>query len=328
MAERISPLKIIAYIVMLSAGAAMVISTFGNPADAQDQSDLPLEITNLMLTETDPDCAAYVDCYASSVMDLQQRRNFTGHVLVTAGDAACQLQSNGIPNHDFGDAERNFATPAAEIDHDFSIPRSPRQAETATALSHGRFDGILLNGVVLHILSAGCYDPDGPRVDANGNVQAGCPADHPWLLDPMAENAPFAEDTHNGHTQPDGMYHYHGNPMALFDSAPGPDGSPVIGFAADGFPIYGSYFRDASGTVRQAVSGYELRDGDRPTGNGNPGGTYDGLYRADYVYTGAGDLDECNGMTVDGQYAYYITDSFPWAMACLTGTPDPSFMRR
>ena len=291
-------------------------------AAAQDRSALPLDITNLMLTGTSPDCAAYENTYASSVTDVQQRRGFTGHVLVTAEGDACRLQSNGIPNHDFGAAERSFATPAAEIAQDFTLPRAPALAREPTALSHGRFDGVLLNGVVIHILSAGCHDPDGRRPDANGNVAIGCAEDDPWLLDPMAPDAPFSADTHNGHTQPDGMYHYHGNPMALFDSAPGPHGSPVIGFAADGFPIFGSSFIDETGRLRAAVPGYRLRTGTRPDG---PGGVFDGLYRADYEFTGEGDLDACNGMTVNGQYGYYITDSFPWAMACLSGTPDPSF---
>ena len=30
-------------------------------------------------------------------------------------------------------------------------------------------------------------------------------------------------------------------------------------------------------------------------------------------------------MDVDAQYGYYVTDTFPYLMFCLTGTPDPSF---
>ena len=45
----------------------------------------------------------------------------------------------------------------------------------------------------------------------------------------------------------------------MFDGNPGINGSPVIGFAADGFPIYGSYFLDpSSNQVRKAISGYTL----------------------------------------------------------------------
>ncbi|MDO8272782.1 MAG: YHYH protein [Gammaproteobacteria bacterium] len=63
-----------------------------------------------------------------------------------------------------------------------------------------------------------------------------------------------------------------------------------------------------------------------PWGAGNPGGTYDGTYRDDYEYVaGLGDLDRCNGMTVNGQYGYYITDNFPYMMFCFSGTPHISF---
>ena len=52
------------------------------------------------------------------------------------------------------------------------------------------------------------------------------------------------------------------------------------------------------------------------------------MYIDDWVFKGTGDLDACNGMTVDGQYGYYVTDTYPWILACLRGTPDPSFYKR
>ena len=58
----------------------------------------------------------------------------------------------------------------------------------------------------------------------------------------------------------------------------------------------------------------------------DPGGSYDGTYTSDWEYSAnAGDLDECNGMTIDGVYGYYVTDSYPWVMGCYKGTPDSSF---
>jgi hypothetical protein len=135
----------------------------------------------------------------------------------------------------------------------------------------------------------------------------------------------FKHDTHNAHTQPDGTYHYHGGPNAMFDASPGLYGSPLIGFASDGFPIYGTYFLDAStDTVRKATSGYTLREGAR---DGGPGGSYDGYYIQDWEFTDAGDLDECNGMSVNGQYGYYVTDTYPWILRCHSGTPDASFAK-
>ena len=319
--------------IVAAAASICLLSTM--TVNAQDADEIlrtverdpnTVDITDAILTGNAPDCADYAQSSISEADDLQQNRTFTGAVIVTVEDDSCAITSNGIPNHSFGGgSERPFATPIAAIGKRFSVPRAPQAAGAPSALSHGRYDAVLLNGVVVHILSAGCYNPDSPRADRNGNVLSGCRANDPWLIDPMSPLAPFAEDDHHGHTQPDGRYHYHGNPMALFDDDPGPDGSPLIGFAADGFPVYGSYFKDIDGTVRKAVSGYELRSGDRPGGDGNPGGPYDGLYRSDYEFTGNGDLDECNGMTVNGAYGYYVTDTYPWVLACLSGVPDRSF---
>jgi hypothetical protein len=46
-----------------------------------------------------------------------------------------------------------------------------------------------------------------------------------------------------GHPNQDGMYHYHKYPICLNSpwSDEGKDHSPLIGFAFDGFPIYGPY---------------------------------------------------------------------------------------
>ena len=116
--------------------------------------------------------------------------------------------------------------------------------------------------------------------------------------------------------------------MAMFaddDSAP----SPVIGFAADGFPIYGPYAR-IDGHVRKVTSSYQLKNGTRSASGGvNPGGTYDGTFVDDYEYVaGSGDLDECNGMVIDNVYSYFVTDGYPWVMGCFRGTPDTSFSKR
>ncbi|MGL4237243.1 YHYH protein [Tabrizicola sp.] len=297
----------------------------GTATDAAGARD----ITNAILTSRSADCADYATTYTSSVTDIQEQEPFSGAVAITADDGSCTLTSNNVPNHDFNDETARFARPVEEFAQALTIPRKPEIAAKPTALSHGSYNAVMLNGVVLDLLSAGCYRPDGGRTDEHGNVMIGCRATDPWLLDPLGPGASFGTDAHNAHTQPDGLYHYHGNPMALFDSEPGEDGSPVIGFAADGFPIYGSYFKDESGEVRKVVSGYVLRAGERPAkSDTDPGGAYDGMYVDDYEFTGAGDLDECNGMTVDGQYGYYVTDTYPWVMGCFSGTPDPSFAKR
>jgi len=300
----------------------------GSSAGTANDTSTAIDIKDAIFNERSADCATYANTYTAAVVDITRSMGFTEAVSITSTDSDCSLTSNNIPNHDFNDNSANFHDAVAEVNQSFTIPRSPAIAGSATQLSQTQYNAIMLNGVPLDILSAGCYKPTDAGADADGNVQIGCNDNSAWLLDPLGTTSKFGADAHNAHTQPNGSYHYHGNPVAMFDDNPGPNGSPVIGFAADGFPIYGSYFLDQNtGSVRKALSGYTLKTGSRVTIGGlNPGGTYDGTYNDDWEHLGAtGDLDECNGMTVDGQYGYYVTEAFPWVMRCLAGTADSSF---
>ncbi|MCX2979621.1 YHYH protein [Halieaceae bacterium IMCC14734] len=307
---------------------------FGEPEDPQiavvssPTEEDGIDITNAILEATSGDCADYEELYVAEVLDLQTAVSFNAFLELTTTTNNCRFSSNNIPNHFFNDASAAFATQVAVIARDLQITRFPTAAVAPTPLSQQSYDAVMLNGVVLDILSAGCYNPSDAMADQDGNTPIGCSINDPWLLDPMSDLTNFGTDMNNAHTQPDGSYHYHGNPNALFDDSPGPNGSPVIGFAADGFPIFGSYFFDIdSGAVRKAISGYTLIPGARPQTAADPGGNYDGTYIDDYEFTDSGDLDSCNGMTVDGQYGYYVTDTYPWVINCFTGTPDSSFAK-
>ena len=295
---------------------------------SNDPGTTAVDITNAIFTEDSADCAVYVNSYAASVLDITRALGFESAITISADDSLCTLSSDNIPNHDFNDNTANFATQVSEVAQSFSISRAPAVAAAVTPLAQQTWDAVMLNGVVLDLLSAGCYRPNEPNADANGNVAVGCSVQDDWLLDPLGTEGGFGVDIHNAHVQPNGAYHYHGNPGAMFDENYGPTGSPVIGFAADGFPIYGSYFLDiASGFIRKAISGYRLKPGNRPVSATDPGGAYDGTYIDDYEFLGDQDLDECNGMTVDGQYGYYVTDDYPWVLGCHSGTVDASFSK-
>lgn len=313
-------------ILLLSSG--LLISCSSGSSSGEEENN-KTDITDAIFTNLSSDCTEYAEEYVSYVQDLQEDTNFEGSVSVTADDDNCTISVNGIPNHDFNDVTAHFATDVSENDRVFTVPKSPTKNQQATELSQLYYDAIMLNGVVVDMLSAGCYKPNDPQADNDGNTAIGCTQQDGWLLDPLGTESKFGADSHNAHTQPDGTYHYHGDPRAMFDDSPGDSGSPVIGFAADGFPIYGSYFLDPqTNQVRKAVSGYELRSGTRPGPDDNdPGGSYDGSYIDDYAFTGNGDLDECNGMTVNGQYGYYVTDTYPWMIKCYSGNPDASFSK-
>ena len=281
------------------------------------------DLSDALLSNRRPYCTFYADNTFSSVRDIQRNLLFTGDVSITVeGDAVeegeCVITANGIPNHDFNDADASFATDVSEVSYVLRIPVNPTFADEPTSISLNTDNGILLNGVKIDLLAAACYNVGDERIGCNN-------MDQPWRLDPMSPLNRFGTDSHNAHTQPNGAYHYHGNPKALFQQENTSQESPVVGFAADGFPIYGPFIDD-HGIIRRVTSSYQLRAGSRPSGTGDPGGSYDGTYRDDYEYVAnSGDLDECNGMMWNGAYGYYIIDAFPWVLNCYRGTPHVSF---
>ncbi|MGQ2906160.1 MAG: YHYH protein [Neoaquamicrobium sediminum] len=112
-------------------------------------------------------------------------------------------------------------------------------------------------------------------------------------------------------------------PAKIQESPIGP--SPVVGFAADGFSIFGSYIKDDGG-VRKATTSYQLK---MRTCQGGPSGTYDGTFIDDWEYVaGSGDLDKRNGMVQEGICGYVVTDSYPHVLGCFSGTADSSFQKR
>ena len=282
-------------------------------------TDEPINITDAILTNGSGNCVDYMASYTSSATDVNNGTLFMGDLEIMRDGEKCVFLTNAIPNHDFNDGGRAFPNDVSEQNDRFEITVSPQLSNTVSALSLQVDNAILLNGVKVDILAAGCFGVGDGRIGCNDS-------NTPWRYDPMHPESGFNVDTHNAHAQSDGTYHYHGSPFALF----GDDNSaisPVIGFAADGFPIFGSYIQDEQ-VIRKAQSSYRLKSGARPSGDGEPGGNYDGIFRDDYEYVeGLGDLDQCNGMTVDGVYGYYVTDDFPYVLACFSGTPDESFVK-
>ncbi len=306
----------------LYAELIAALETYGNTirfVDQTDNANAVIDITNANLVNQTRSCAAYVNDYKSNALDVATSENYKGDLKITVLDEQCVFTTNAIPNHNLNDGAQSFPNSIAEQFDEYRIPLSPQRAADTTPLSLSVDNAIMLNGVKVDILAAGCFGV--------GNGKIGCDdISQPWRYDPLFSASGFRVDSHNAHTQPDGTYHYHGAPNALFSATEVVE-SPVVGFAADGFPIFGSYFID-NGTVRKVRSSYRLKSGERPSGSGQPGGVYDGTFRDDYEFiAGAGDLDACNGMVVEGSYRYYITDEFPYVLGCFSGTPDDSFYK-
>ena len=161
------------------------------------------------------------------------------------------------------------------------------------------------------------------------------PALSGWQYEALGGAVRLGLDENYGHVQPSGAYHYHGLPVGLLQDLGWSSNaeSPLIGYAADGFPIY-AITAKVNGTVQKMESSYRLKSGNRP-GGAQPSGDYDGTFVQDYVYVaGAGDLDACNGAYVttddypNGTYAYFLTESYPVIPRCHVGDVDNSFNKR
>ncbi|MEQ8954041.1 MAG: YHYH protein, partial [Gammaproteobacteria bacterium] len=194
------------------------------------------DITDEIFSSRRGSCSYYAEPLFASVLDLKRSILFSSSVEITVDGDSCVISSNNIPNHDFNDSSAGFADNVAEVATELRIPLAPSFANNSTAISLTTDNAVFLNGVKLDLLAAACFNVGDEKIGCNDINQ-------PWRFDPMSPLNNFGTDMHNAHTQPGGAYHYHGNPIALFDQT-GATASGVIGFAADGFPIFGSYIDD------------------------------------------------------------------------------------
>lgn len=246
-------------------------------------------------------------------------------VRITERDGYRFIESNGIPNHSAGQfpnpGNPNSIQPQR---HQYRVTLNPQPARQLTFAGRQPF-GVAVNGVP--------FDP-GTAEFWQGDPRGG------WNYDALSGRINLGLDRNLAHVQPDGSYHYHGLPaglMELLQRREMRDGMLLLGWAADGFPIYGpvAYAQadNASSPLRKMRSSYRLKQGTRPAGS--PGGAYDGSFNQDWEYVaGTGDLDETNGRSgvtpeyPQGTYYYVITDTFPFISRNFRGTPDASFERQ
>lgn len=229
------------------------------------------------------------------------------------------IKSNGIPNHGTGrfpnPGNPNMISPQS---YKFEVPLHPRENAAFTSTSR-QPTGVAVNGVVFDPATAEFW-----KNDPNSG----------WNLEAIGGPRNLGLDQNLAHVQPSGAYHYHGVPDALITDK----GMTLLGWAADGFPIYGplAYDKpnDPQSALRAMKPSYRLKTGQRTGGSKGPGGAYDGSYTEDFVFVaGSGDLDEANGrhgVTPEypsGTYYYVATETFPFLPRKFKGTPDPSFAR-
>ncbi|MES2701506.1 MAG: YHYH protein [Bacteroidota bacterium] len=207
----------------------------------------------------------------------------------------------------------------------FRFPRNPVVAATKVTSPKQGSIGALLNGVPIYGLSNanswnGTANVAGPGGLGIWNVEVG-----------LSEG--FVLDTAFGaHPQQAGAYHTHVTPFRFYRTAPAGQHSPLVGFAFDGYPVYGPYGytnpTDATSGVTRMKSGYSLRSITNrhtlpygvalTTAQYGPdvNATYPiGTYCEDYEWllSNGGDLDKYNGRFCktpeypSGTYAYFVT---------------------
>ncbi len=192
---------------------------------------------------------------------------------VSRSGAYRTIEGDGLPTHPTGifpiatsdDAYRYDRNPNSISPHslDVTIPANPTKAAHASCVPMGEI-GVLDSGAALF-----------NALDAGGNDAA----------------AHEIQDSCDGHPNAPGQYHYHDLPSCI-DTGKKTRHSKRIGWALDGFPIYGP--RGKHGT-----------------------------------YMTNSKLDACHGHThkirINGKrvrmYHYHATQQYPYTISCYRGTP-------
>ncbi|MCB9526746.1 MAG: YHYH protein [Myxococcales bacterium] len=250
-------------------------------------------------------------------------------------DTERTLSANGVPNHAVTGGEFATRVSAQNVAETFTL--TPELQPTASVI---REPGYALNGVKFDPMTAGTC-PDDAASDRDCDYAMGR---DPWhMVATPGETSPwrfsFGVDENDAHVQPNGQYHYHGDPVGLVAQL-NPDfeaSMTLVGWAADGFPMYSRYGHqdpaDAGSPVVQMRSSYRTRadvPADRPAVEDFPLGHFE----EDWEYEeGLGDLDACNGrfgVTPEfpgGIYHYHITGTYPTVMRCVRGVAPAGAMR-
>ena len=183
------------------------------------------------------------------------------------------IAGNDLPDHPTGEfpipsdseAYRYDQNPNEISEQEIALDLPFNPVEAAEPSCMGGESGVLLTGTALF-----------NGFDANG-------------ADAVAHEV---QDDCDGHPQNTGIYHYHSQSACVTDNEPGEGHSPLVGYALDGFGIYGHHGEDGEVLSNE-------------------------------------DLDECHGHTheIDWNgsptelFHYHSTYEFPYVVGCFRGEP-------
>ncbi len=247
----------------------------------------------------------------------------------TCSSTTRTMTSNALPNHTVGTFP-NSGNPNAISAQNGTTFTAKLVPVTASANQAPRILGYALNGVKFEPGTAGaCPSTVASTSDCDLGMGTG-----PWRIEALGQSVfNFGVDANKAHVQPTGEYHYHGVPEGILTNAGASSSNMkmvILGFAADGYPIYGRYGHssatDATSALKVIRGSYvvdSVADAGRPSTTLIPLGAF----VSDWNYVaGSGDLDDCNGRFgvspefPNGIYHYYATDTYPYQPRCVKGT--------
>ncbi|MEP2642031.1 YHYH protein [Roseobacter sp.] len=209
--------------------------------------------------------------HCDAVVRSVAEAGFGGDVTVTCTDDHATLTSDAYPNHDMmtGIVGTNEQVP---VPAEYGAPVLLAPTLGATPLTRDAALGVAVNGVPIYDYTGG------------GEMSQADLAHHQAQHDTVITRQ---LDVCGGHAGRGDDYHYHAEPVCMIAQMANAGDDAIIGWAFDGFPIYGS---------------------------ANP----DGSVIAEGV------LDVCNGQPDDRfGYRYHTSPEAPYIVQCLMGeVPD------
>ena len=219
---------------------------------------------------------------------------------VSCDDNTLIVESNGIPHYTFVPMTPN---PLEVMSWRYEVTRTPEMADTETTIPLLGYVGFAVNGIPIYGPNEAEFpDPYGDPI--HNGILDGCMGhvgnayhNHALLVQCLTEQSLVSMPWTNAPPSSE-------------------DPSPVVGYAADGFPIYGPYgcTNATCDTVIEFKSSW-VQIGD-PT-------TYAWDNHEYREQDGEEYLDRCNGrIGPDGTYRYHATAEFPYVLGCYKGTPN------
>lgn len=199
---------------------------------------------------------------------------FDNKVTVTCDGTYAFVGGDTYPDHEKmnGIIGTNEQVPVPAPGYESPIALAPVKAAQVKTIDAAL--GVAVNGVPIYDYSS------------QGNLD-------PSVYDPKADTKLNGQLDHcNGHSGRGDDYHYHAAPTCMIEAMKNKGPAAIIGWAFDGYPIYG---------------------------NTNPDGSA----------IAAGTLDVCNGQDDETfGYRYHTSDAPPYVVQCLVGQVDDAVLPR